>query len=161
MPEKPGNLVQIDTIHDGPHTSRLYIYTLIDVCSRWAFANPVNRLSAHESVRFVSEARSTAPFEFKTMQSDHGLEFQKWFSKQMMFHGLAHRHSRIRTPNDNAHCERFNRTIQDECLNRVPRSLKSYQKEIPEYLNFYNTKRPHMGLDMKSPKDIIKVVPSY
>ena len=74
---------------------------------------------------------------------------------------MAHRHSSVRQPNDNAHLERFNRTIQEECLSRVPRSLASYQREIPAYLHYYNTERPHMGLEMRTPEDIIKAVPSY
>jgi len=36
-----------------------------------------------------------------------------------------------------------------------------YQKEIPEYLRYYNTERPHMGLGMKTPTDIIKTIPRY
>lgn len=35
---KPGDLVQIDTIHLGPcDIKRLYVYTLLDVFSRWAW----------------------------------------------------------------------------------------------------------------------------
>ena len=34
IPEKPGILVEIDTIHVGASGSRLYLYTLLDVCSR-------------------------------------------------------------------------------------------------------------------------------
>jgi len=35
--EKPGDLLEIDTIHDGSHEDRLYLYTLLDVHSRWAW----------------------------------------------------------------------------------------------------------------------------
>lgn len=157
--EKPGVLVEIDTIHDGPHEDRLYVYTMLDVCSRFAHAVPSERISTHRSLRFVRTA--ALPFSVKTLQSDHGPEFSKWFTKMIAVDGVAHRHSRVRRPNDNAHLERFNRTIQDECLSLIPRSLKSYRKEIPEYLRWYNEKRPHMGLAMKSPIDIIKTVPSY
>ncbi|MCH7660077.1 MAG: transposase [Euryarchaeota archaeon] len=69
---------------------------------------------------------------------------------------MTHRHSRVRTPNDNAHLERINRTIQDECMSRIPRSLRSYQKEIPEYLHYYNTERPHMGLNFKTPTEVLR-----
>lgn len=48
-PERPGLLVEIDTIVDGPHTDRLYIYTLLDVCSRWAFAWPLESIGAEAS----------------------------------------------------------------------------------------------------------------
>jgi transposase InsO family protein len=160
MPEKPGILVEIDTIHEIM-PSRLYVYTLLDVCSRWAYAIPSLRISTHHSLGFVERARESAPFSFSTIQSDHGSEFSKWFTKRIVERGMSHRHSRIRTPNDNAHLERFNRTLQDECLRHVPYSLRSWQKEIPEYLEYYNTKRAHMGLDMKTPTEILKAIPSY
>lgn len=161
LAEKPGILVQIDTIHDGAHDNRLYIYTLLDVYSRWAYAIPALHINTHRSLRFVDAGRGTAPFVFQTLQSDHGPEFSKWFTKRIGERGMAHRHSRVRQPNDNAHLERFNRTIQEECLSRIPRTLTVWKKEIPEYLRYYNEERPHMGLQMKTPADIIKAVPSY
>ena len=153
IPDTPGILVEIDTIHDGGHENRLYVYTLLDVCSRWAYALPSLRINTHQSLQFVETARVIAPFAFSTIQSDHGSEFSKWFTKRIVERGLSHRHSRVRTPNDNAHLERWNRTIQEECLSRVPRSLSSWRKEIPEYLSWYNRKRPHMGLGMKTPQE--------
>lgn len=156
IPEKPGILVEIDTIHDGPHENRLYVYTLLDVCSRWTDAFPVEKISTHHSLRFVERARDHAPFSFSTLQSDHGSEFSKWFTKRVVERGMSHRHSRVRQPNDNAHLERFNRTLQDECLSRINRTLASYRKEIPEYLRYYNTERPHMGLAMKTPLEVMR-----
>ena len=89
------------------------------------------------------------PFTIETLQSDHGPEFSKYFTKMVAVDGVAHRHSRVRRPNDNAHLEQFNRTIQDECISRLPRKLSVYQKEIPEYLRYYNEERPHMGLQFE------------
>lgn len=155
-PEKPGFLVEIDTIHDGPHEDRLYIYTMLDVCSRWAHAEVSERINTHESLGFVRRAEDILPFPIQTLQSDHGPEFSKYFTKQIGAAGVAHRHSRVRKPNDNAHLERFNRTIQDECLSRISRKLTVYQKEIPEYLRYYNTQRPHMGLQFKKPIDVVR-----
>jgi transposase InsO family protein len=154
--EKPGILVQIDTIWDGISADRLYLYTLLDVCSRWGYAWPVQRIAAGASVRFIQSARQSAPFSFQTLQSDHGSEFSKWFTKRMQTTGLSHRHSRVRTPSDNGHLERFNRTIQEECLSQVPRSLRSWRREIPRYLNYYNTERPHMALGMKTPLEVLR-----
>lgn len=154
LAEKPGILVEIDTIHDGPHEDRLYVYTMLDVCSRFAHALPTKHINTHRSLRFVRTA--ALPFPVATLQSDHGPEFSKWFTKMVAIDGIAHRHSRVRRPNDNAHLERFNRTIQDECLSRVPRNLKSYRKEIPEYLRYYNTERPHMGLRFKTPLEVMQ-----
>ncbi|MBI4160675.1 MAG: transposase, partial [Candidatus Yanofskybacteria bacterium] len=35
------------------------------------------------------------------------------------------------------------------------------QKEIPEFVRYYNEERPHMGLNFKTPAEILKAVPSY
>jgi transposase InsO family protein len=145
----------------GGPGERLYCYTLLDVHSRWAHAIPSACINTHQSLRFVEAAQIASPFDFQTIQSDHGAEFSKWFTKRIVERGMAHRHSRIRTPNDNAHLERFNRTIQQECLKRIPRDLRLWKKELPEYLKYYNEEKPHMGLGMKTPQEIIQTVPSY
>jgi transposase InsO family protein len=156
VPEKPGVLVEIDTTWDVEEGLRLYVYTLLDVCSRWAFAWPTLKANTFQSIAFLEQARQQAPFQFQMLQSDHGSEFATRFTERLLLRGISHRHSRIRTPNDNAHLERFNRTIQQECLFRIPRSLQSYQKEIPQYLEYYNNQRPHMGLSMKTPLEVMR-----
>jgi len=161
MPEKPGILVEIDSMREGVSTDALYAYALIDVCSRWAYAEACPRISTHESARFVAAARGAASFRFSTLQSDHGSEFSKWFTKQCTFCGIVHRHSRVRTPTDNAHVERFILTLQKQCLKRVPASLRAWRREIPEFLRWYNHERPHMALDMRTPVEFLNAVPSY
>lgn len=156
LPETPGMLVEIDTIVDGPHTDRLYAYTMLDVCSRWAYADVARSINTFASVRFLNEARETAPFPMQTVQTDHGAEFSRRFTTCILHHGVMHRHSRVRTPTDNGHLERFNRTIQQECFSKIPRSLRSWKKKIPAYLEYYNNERPHMGLAMQTPSDILK-----
>ena len=162
VPEAPGILVEIDTVVDGAPEDRLYVYTLLDVYSRWAYALPCMRSNTHHSLRFVERAQKASPFLFSTLQSDHGSEFSKWFTKRIVERGMAHRHSRVRQPNDNAHLERWNRTLQEECLFRMPRKLVVWQREIPEYLRYYNTERVHMALEMKTPAEkIAEAIPSY
>ena len=158
LPERPGLLVEVDAVHEGPPDNRVSAYALIDVNSRWAYAEPSLRVNTWSTIRFVKQARIKAPFNFQTIQTDHGSEFSKQLTKVIEHAGISHRHSRVRTPTDNGHVERFIRTLQDECLHRIPRDFKVWQKEIPEFLNYYNTKRPHMGLEMKTP---IEVVRSY
>lgn len=147
--QKPGDLVQIDSIHIVPRVGmRFYIYTLLDVHSRWAYARVSRRLNTHRSLRFIQEAQQRAPFSFATLQSDHGQEFSTYFTEQVR---VAHRHSRVRKPNDNAHLERFNRTIQDECLRGIRPDPWAYQRAIRVYLPYYNEERLHLGLNLKTP----------
>jgi len=156
LAEYPGMLVEIDSMLDGRTTDRLSSYVLLDVCSRWAYALPVPRVNSFVSARFIKQAQETAPFSFKILQSDHGSEFSKWFTKVVEDKGIQHRHSRVRKPTDNGHVERFIQTLQKDCLSRIPKSLKSWQKEMPEFLHYYNTERPHMGLNYKTPMEVVK-----
>ena len=161
LPERPGFLIEIDAVHEGMPSDRLSAYALIDVCSRWGYAEPELRVNSLTTTRFVRSAIRQAPFVFKTIQTDYGSEFSKWATKIIEHDGMEHRHTRVRTPTDNGHVERFIRTLQDECLHRIPRDLRVWQKEIPEFIRYYNTERPHMGLNFKTPIQIIKAVPSY
>ena len=155
LPIAPGLLVEADTIHDGRKDgTELYIYTLIDVHSRWTHAQPALRISAAGGAQFVKQAQLAAPFLFKTVQTDHGPEFRKWFTKKLAETETEHRHTRVRKPNDNAHIERFNRTIQEECIRRLPRRLEVWQKEIPDYIHYYNHDRPHMGINWLTPVNL-------
>lgn len=157
--KRAGDLIQIDTIHVGPcDENRIYVYTLLDVFSRWAEAWASLRINTYRSLQFVKQAQRHAPFSFQTLQSDHGPEFSSYFSEHIRVQGLVHRHSRVRTPNDNAHLERFNRTIQEECLDQVPKTLRAYQKEITAYLYYYNTERMHLGLNYKTPLTCVQGV---
>jgi transposase InsO family protein len=71
--------------------------------------------------------------------------------------GIAQRRIRLGRKNDNAHIERFNRTIQDECLGRWP-AIAGIQERLTAYLDFYNTKRVHLGLQCRVPLDVAKVL---
>ena len=156
MPEKPGFLVEIDAVHEGVPDDRLSAYALIDVCSRWGYAEPVLRVNSRATSRFLREAKDIAPFLFKTIQTDHGSEFSKWFTKIAVHDGMSHRHTRVRTPTDNGHVERFIRSLQDECLHRIPRTMTAWRKEIPEWIRYYNTERPHMGINFKTPLEMVR-----
>lgn len=155
-PEKPGILVQVDSLMDGIPQDRLSAYALIDICSRWAHATPTDRVNTYSSLKFVDEAQRKSPFRFKTLQSDNGSEFSKYFTKQLEAREFVHRHSRVRRPTDNGHVERFIRTLQEGCLDRIPRSFLSWQKEIPEFIRYYNTERPHMALGMRTPLEMLR-----
>lgn len=153
---KPGDLVQIDTIHimTGKKT-RIYVFVLLDVYSRWVYAKCFKRMSSATSVQFVRESQTHAPFVFKMLQSDHGPEFGRWFVSQIQ---KRHRYTRIGKPNDNAHIERFNRTLQEECLDKTPKEVNKINCELEKYLRYYNFERVHAGIGYLIP---MQMVPRY
>jgi transposase InsO family protein len=160
LPAYPGALVQMDTIHivDWETGKRFYIYVVLDVCSRWAYAEVYDKLRSNTALAVVLQAQIKAGFSFQVLQTDNGPEFAVWFRNMLASKGMVLRHSRVRTPNDNAHIERFNRTLQDECLGKYPLRRHTTQAKINAYLNHYNNDRKHMGLGLKTPA---QVIPSY
>lgn len=150
----PGSLVQIDTIHRMvDEKTRIYVFTLLDVHSRWAYAKAFATNRAGNTLLFVKEAQRAAPFLFDHLQTDHGPEFGKWFVRQVK---IRHRHSRVRRPNDNAHLERFNRTIQEECLDKLSNNVRAINRALPAYLKYYNTERLHLGINLQTPLQVVR-----
>lgn len=149
----PGDLVQVDTIHLMKNQKeRIYVFTLIDLHSRWVHAWASERISARIALLFMYHAKQHAPFSFKMIQSDHGPEFSTHFTERL---GTKHRHSRVRKPNDNAHVERFNRTLQEELLDHLDTDVDLINGKLPEYLNHYNFKRLHLGIGLQTPQEIL------
>ena len=155
--EKPGDLLQLDTVHFVTSSGkRFYVYTIIDLYSRWAYAEVVKKIGAGESVIFLRNARKRAKFNFVMVQSDNGPEFTKWFTDGANRMGISHRHTRVRKCNDNAHIERFNRTIQEECFGiEKPINYDRYLLLIDDYLKYYNNFRLHLSLGLKTPAQML------
>lgn len=148
-----GDLVEIDTIHLMVNEKkRIYVFVLIDVYSRWVYAKAYEKMNSAIMLKFVREAQDHASFQFRMLQSDHGPEFGKWFVTQIK---KNHRYTRIGKPNDNSHIERFNRTVQEECLDKVARDVKSLNESLKKYLLYYNYERLHMGISFKTPIELL------
>lgn len=152
-----GALLELDTIHlIAPDGSRIYVYTIIDLFSRWAYAKVVPRISSARSISFIKKAIDVAPFRFKMIQTDHGSEFQKMFRFRLAKLGIAHRYCRVRQKDDQAHIERFNRTIQEECFDRVTHTIHAFRGALKEYLLWYNGERTHMGINYQTPLEVLR-----
>ena len=154
--ENAGDLVQLDTVHLMiSEKKRIYVMTLIDVYSRWAHAWACIKLNGVATVDFVGAAERHSGFRFKMLQLDHGPEFSSYFVSRIK---AEHRYSRIGKPNDNSHIERFNRTLQEECLDKLPRDINTINKALKKYLKYYNQERLHMGINLLTP---LQMIPSY
>ena len=152
-PLKSGDLVQIDTIHLMiSEKERIYVFVLIDVYSRWVHVKCYRKMNSKICLNFVREAQKLASFKFEMLQSDHGPEFSKWFTSRIE---KSHRYTRIGKPNDNAHIERFNRTLQEECIDKVNTNVRAINCALKKYLRYYNYERLHLGLNLKTPNQLL------
>lgn len=160
-PTRPGELVQTDTIHhvDPFSGKRMYVYTVIGLYTRMTYARVFPRILPGLAARTVLEAQASFGFAFTMVQADNGPEYGRYFEDQLRRVGIPTRHSRLQRPNDNAHIERFNRTIQTECIGyywRTSLPLPRLQKKIDIYLDYYNTRRVHLGIQMRTPREMLQ-----
>ncbi len=158
---KPGELVQTDTVHYiCPLTKRRrYVYTVIDLYSRMTYAEVHSRILPGLAANTVLHASQQFGFAFQLVQADNGPEFGRYFAQVLASDSIAVRHSRLGRPNDNAHIERFNRTIQEECLGRYlsyKTSNATIQVKLTKYLAYYNFERVHLSLQYRTPADMLQ-----
>jgi len=63
----------------------------------------------------------------------------------------------VRSPNLNAHAERWVRTVREECLDRVIVLNDSHLRWVlREFIRYYNERRPHRSLGLKVPEGPVK-----
>ena len=158
---RPGELVETDTIHhvDPKSGRRLYYYTVIDLFSRMTHVTVAPKMGPGLAAQAVLDAQRSWGFPISIVQADNGPEYGRYFAQVMWTHGIPTRHTRLHRPNDNAHIERFNRTIQTECIGYYWRRsvpLHRQRDTLRVYLEYYNTKRVHLGIQMQTPTEMLQ-----
>jgi len=148
-PQLPGDLVQMDTVSVFTAGLKRYIFTALDVSTRFAFAYAYRSNSSANGNDFLGKFIQVAPFSIKHIQTDNGSEFARHFHHYCQENGLTHFFNYPRHPQSNGHLERFNRTIQDQCVNLYIDYIDepaAFNQKLMEYLIWYNTEKPHRGI---------------
>lgn len=154
VPKHPGHLVSLDTIVKIVFGKRIYIVTFVDVYSRIAFAWATTSHASLAATKFFLLIKKAFPYKIGHLLTDNGSEFMKHFSEELKKQHIIHWHTYPRCPKMNAHCERFNRTIQEEFVdyhNPELLNVDLFNGKLAEYLIWYNTKRSHHSLGRISP----------
>jgi transposase InsO family protein len=148
-PQHPGDLVQMDTISIFAQGIKRYIFTAIDVRTRFAFACSYTSNSSANGSDFLKKFITVSPFITTRIQTDNGGEFAKHFDTCCRDNELTHFFNYPRHPKSNACLERFNRTIQEQFVNWHLDEVDEqdiFNQNLMEYLIWYNTEKPHRGI---------------
>lgn len=150
----PGDVVQIDTIVRFDYGIKRYIFTAIDIYSRLAFAYTYKTHSSKNAFDFFSKLKEVMPFSIQHVQTDNRHEFLKDFQQGLSALGITQFFNYARCPKMNCFIERFNRTVQEDSINKYSSLLEDTDKlndNLIDYLIWYNTERPHQSLQDLSP----------
>ncbi len=161
----PGELLNQDTFHWGTlkGVGKVYVQVVVDAFCSLAFAKvytskiPVTAADLlYDRVLPFYEALGV---EVKAVLTDNGREFcgrpeRHHYELMLAMHDIEHRRTKVRSPQTNGFVERMNRTLLDECF-RIKGRTTWYQKpveiqrDLDEYLAYYNLKRSHQGYRLK------------
>jgi transposase InsO family protein len=154
--------LQMDVKYITPELSGLpwtcFEYAVIDIFSRYKEALILNHLDQDGSISALLEIIPKLPFKPVFLQTDNGLEFQKRFRDHVKALGLNYHYIHKSTPNGNALIERSFRTDEEEFFFRLQKRPQHYdelRELFSKYLYEYNYIRPHHGIDLKTPYEVV------
>ena len=154
----PGYL-EMDSIHIMVETHKIILVTIIDLATRVAYAEAVKTASAKNTSLVLSHLIELHRIKVHTVQTDNGSEFLGDFHEYLESLTIKHYFIYPRSPRINGVIERFNRTIQEE---HIERTLEWWcDKEVAttklaHYLEWYNSVRPHASLNYQTPMAALK-----
>lgn len=137
---------------------RCYFICAIDIYTKYAWCKLVGNLSSRQAKLALMEFKGKFPYEIKAIQTDNGSEFLGEFEKYLEEQGIPHNFIYPRSPKINSIVERFNRTIQEEFIQRNDHlgiDTEKFNTDLLKYLSWYNQKRPHHTLGLVSPQSFI------
>src|SRR5581483_1699714 len=156
--------LQMDVKYLTPELTGLpytcFEYGVVDIFSRYKDAVILNHLDQDGSILALMEIRKRLPFTPDFIQTDNGLEFQGRFHEYCEQTKLHHHLIHKSTPNENAVIERTFRTDEEEFFFRMKQPPKDYdelREQFADFLHWYNYKRIHLGINLKTPFEIIRL----
>ena len=152
--DKPRDVIQADTVDFG----ELFAYTAVDIFSREISVILGDNLTDEEGGRCVRKIFSRLG-PCQVFQTDNGGEFAYECDQVIKRFAQRHHRNHARRKNENAYIESFNRTLRKECLGWAKYKLKDkerLQQLVDNYVKYYNTERPHLGLGLKIPAEVAK-----
>ena len=94
------------------------------------------------------------------MTRDGARQFTRSFDNVLAGSGITTIRIPPRSPQAKAHVERCVRTLRHELLDRtIIWNERQLRRLLEEYIEHYNTRRPHRGIGQRAPNDTGNVAP--
>lgn len=152
--ENPREVIQMDSVNFGS----IFAFTGVDICTREVDIYLAPQLTAYYGYKFLKTSMDKIFKHTKLLQTDGGSEFKEQFKQNVLIYSDRHRIARPYKKNEQAYIESFNRTLRKECLGwkkYTEGDMKSCQDRVESFLYRYHNHRPHMGLKMRTPNELI------
>ena len=148
--------LQLDGVIIYYQGTRYCFLSALELKTRQAWAKRVPTISSYHAKQFLLKIINQINYPIHTVHTDNGSEFSGLFEQTIKQLKLTKLFSPPKTPKVNSFIERFNRTLQEEFVNyELDTALVStslFDKKLNRWLYWYNYKRPHHGLNLKTPQ---------
>ena len=138
---------------------RVYLVAFMDDHSRYLVSYGLHASQSAALVLEVFRAGLTSCGTPQEVLTDNGAQYVTWrgtsaFAKELQKRGIQHVVASPRRPQTLGKIERFWGTLWRECLEAaVFLDLADAQARIGHFIDYYNFRRPHQGLDGLVPAD--------
>jgi transposase InsO family protein len=156
----PGHVVEVDAIVIYFTNVKRYIFTAIDLHTRVGYARMYKTKASAGTADFLRRLTYLLDGQLQNLHVDNGSEFAGAFLEAAGELKLGVYHARPYTPEDKPFIERFNGILQQEFadLGNLTDDLTIFNRDLTEWLIFYNFVRPHHSLGLKRPAEFANMV---
>jgi len=151
--------IEMDSVIIQVINNRYYFLTAIDVVTKFAWVKMTTSHSSKQAKLALIEFMGNYKHNLRTVQTDNGTEFLGEFDEYLSQAQIKHEFIYLKSPKINGVVERFNRTIQEEFIQRnddIIFNTQKFNQKLTNYLIWYNTKRPHYSLGQISPTEYMQ-----
>lgn len=151
--------IEVDTIEIRVYSHTYYFVSIIDIFTRFAYVELLASKSSSCTRDSLIRFRESYHHQVRSVQTDNGSEFFKSFHGYLEEQEIKHVFTYPNSPKLNGVVERFNRTVQEEFINRSKDfglNQEDFQTKLTNYLTWYNNSRPHSSLGYQSPMQFIQ-----
>lgn len=137
------------------------LHMAVDAASRHAFVQVRRSLGTTDCVAFLEATLAhfdALGIRVQRVLTDNGTGYRRRFAEACAALGVRRSHTRPRHPWTNGRVERFNRTLQTECVYSGERftSDEARRYAIALWVASYNAERPHTALGGLSPDEWLR-----
>ncbi|OHD87663.1 MAG: hypothetical protein A3J39_06510 [Sulfuricurvum sp. RIFCSPHIGHO2_12_FULL_44_8] len=151
--------LQLDGVKVYWSGEKVVFLTALELKTRTAWVRVVPTVSSVHAKHFLQDILDAIPYAIHTIHTDNGSEFHALFDKAVADLGLTHLWSPPRSPKIHSHIERFNGVLQEEFVDyHIDMAVIEplvFQSKLTAWLLWYNTMRPHHGLQLMTPSQYL------
>jgi len=151
--KRPGELGEADMKHVSFFGTRRYFFAGIDCVSKRLTVQVSTTSSSAQASKILNDMKAF-PFPIEKVRNDNGSENMKDFTLKAQALNIAQYFTRYKRPKDKPFVERVIGTIEKEFIQqgKLAIDLEDQRRLVAEWVNHYNTFRPHQSLNYLTPE---------